>query len=273
MAGRTCLFERESLFTPRFDTHLQVQAYGGSKMGVEKVPKYDIPTKKVDYVFIELDRMKPHEQLVQKELEDFIESVTGSGIFWKPMLLAKIPGTEDYLIVDGHHRWAGLQKLGAKRAPSVILDYFSDDVKVYTWYPAFKGNLEEVLERLREEGLKVIEDPDAEEKAESGEVAFAIVGEKSFVVPGSLEEQKIVSRVLDEMNQEGKIELIYYGLKEDARDDMARGEIDYVFIRKAPTKGEVMELVKRGEMYSPKTTRHVLPFNPDKIDVKLEELF
>ncbi len=73
----------------------------------------------------------------------------------------------------------------------------------------------------------------------------------------------------------GKIELIYYGLKEDAREDMAKGEIDYVFIRKAPpTKEEVMELVKRGEVYSPKTTRHVLPFNPpDKIDVKLEELF
>ncbi|WP_297535184.1 L-serine kinase SerK [Thermococcus sp.] len=242
-------------------------------MGVEKVPKYDIPTVKVDYVFIELDKMKPHEQLVQKELEDFIESVTGSGIFWKPMLLAKIPGTDEYLIVDGHHRWAGLQKLGAKRAPSVILDYFSDDVKVYTWYPAFKGDLNEVIERLKKEGLEVIEDPEAEEKAERGEVAFAIVGEKSFIIPGSLEEQKIVSRVLDEMNQEGRIELIYYGLKEDAREDMAKGEIDYVFIRKAPTKEDVMELVKRGEVFSPKTTRHVLPFNPDKIDVKLEELF
>ncbi len=245
-------------------------------MGVEKVPKYDIPTRKVDYVFIELDKMKPHEQLVQKELEAFIESVTGSGIFWKPMLLAKVPGEDLYLIVDGHHRWAGLQKLGAKRAPpSVILDYFSDDVKVYTWYPAFKGNLEEVIERLKAEGLEVIEDPEAEDKAErGGEIAFALVGERSFAIPGGLEEQKKVSKVLDEMSVEGSIELIYYGLKEDAREDMAKGEIDYVFIRKAPTKEEVMELVRRGEVYSPpKTTRHVLPFNPDKIDVKLEELF
>ncbi len=242
-------------------------------MGVEKVPKYNIPTKKVDYVFIELDRMRPHEQLVQKELEDFIESVTGSGIFWKPMLLAEIPGTGDYLIVDGHHRWAGLQKLGAKKAPSVILDYFSDDVKVYTWYPAFKGDLEAVVERLTKEGLDVVEDPEAEEKAERGEAAFALVGEKSFLIPGGLREQKVVSRVLDEMNQAGEIELIYYGLKEDAREDMAKGEVDYVFIRKAPTKEDVMELVKRGEVFSPKTTRHVLPFNPDRIDVKLEELF
>ena len=242
-------------------------------MGVEKVPKYDIPTVKVDYVFIELDKMKPHEQLVQKELEDFIESVTGSGIFWKPMLLAKVPGEDMYLIVDGHHRWAGLQKLGAKRAPSVILNYFSDDVKVYTWYPAFRGDLDAVIERLKAEGLEVVEDSKAEEKAERGEVAFALVGERSFIIPGALNEQKVVSRVLDEMNQAGEIELIYYGLKEDAREDMARGEVDYVFIRKAPTKDDVMELVKRGEVFSPKTTRHVLPFNPDRIDVKLEELF
>ncbi|WP_297500044.1 L-serine kinase SerK, partial [Thermococcus sp.] len=211
-------------------------------MGVEKVPKYDIPTVKVDYVFIELDKMKPHEQLVQKELEDFIESVTGSGIFWKPMLLAKVPGEDMYLIVDGHHRWAGLQKLGAKRAPSVILNYFSDDVKVYTWYPAFRGDLDAVIERLKAEGLEVVEDSKAEEKAERGEVAFALVGERSFIIPGALNEQKVVSRVLDEMNQAGEIELIYYGLKEDAREDMARGEVDYVFIRKAPTKDDVMEL-------------------------------
>jgi len=193
-------------------------------MGVEKVPKYDIPTIKVDYIFIELDKMKPHEQLVQKELEGFVTSVTGSGIFWKPMLLAKVPGEDMYLIVDGHHRWAGLQKLGAKKAPSVILDYFSDDVKVYTWYPAFKGDLNEVIERLKAEGLEVVEDPSAEEKAERGEVAFAIVGEKSFAIPGALEEQKKVSKVLDEMSVEGGIELIYYGLKEDAREDMAKGE-------------------------------------------------
>ncbi|HHI00107.1 MAG TPA: chromosome partitioning protein ParB [Thermococcus litoralis] len=243
-------------------------------MGVEKVPKYNIPIKKVEYVFIELEKMKPHEQLVQKELEAFIESVTGSGVFWKPMLLAKVPGGDMYLIVDGHHRWAGLEKLGAKKAPSVILDYFSDDVKVYTWYPAFKGELNKVLERLKTEGLEVVEDEEAEEKAERGEIAFALIGkEKSFVIPGALEEQKKVSKVLDEMSVEGEIELIYYGLKEDAREDMDKGEIDYVFIRKAPSKEEVMELVKRGEVYSPKTTRHVLPFIPDKIDVKLEDLF
>lgn len=217
--------------------------------------------------------MKPHEQLVQRELEDFIESVTGSGIFWKPMLLAKIPGTDEYLIVDGHHRWAGLQKLGAKRAPSVILDYFDEGVKVYTWYPAFKGDVNKVIERLKAEGLEVIEDEKAEEKAEKGEIAFALIGEKSFAIPGGLEEQKKVSKVLDEMDQAKEIELVYYGLKEDAKADMEKGEIDYVFIRKAPTKEEVMELVKRGEVFSPKTTRHVLPFIPDKIDVKLEDLF
>ena len=242
-------------------------------MGVEKVPKYNIPVKKVEYVFVDLDKMKPHEQLVQRELEDFIESVTSSGIFWKAMLLAKIPGTDEYLIVDGHHRWAGLQKLGAKRAPSVILDYFAEGVKVYTWYPAFKGSVEKVIERLKAEGLEVIEDPNAEEKAERGEVAFALVGEKSYIIPGGLEEQKKVSKVLDEMDQAKEIELVYYGLKEDAKADMEKGEIDYVFVRKAPTKEEVMELVKRGEVFSPKTTRHVLPFIPDKIDVKLEDLF
>ncbi len=242
-------------------------------MGVEKVPKYDIPVRKVDYVFVDIDRMKPHEQLVQKELEDFVESVTGSGIFWKVMLLARIPGTDDYLIVDGHHRWAGLRELGAKRAPSVILDYFDDGIRVYTWYPAFKGSLDLVIKNLRDFGLDVVEDDEAEDRAERGDVAFAIVGSRKLSVEGGLEEQKVVSKVLDEMNQKHEIELVYYGLKEDAFHDMDSGEIDYVFVRKAPTKKDVIELAKRGEVFSPKTTRHVLPFIPERIDVKLEELF
>ncbi len=242
-------------------------------MGVEKVPKYDIPVRKVDYVFVDIDRMKPHEQLVQKELEDFVESVTGSGIFWKVMLLARIPGTDDYLIVDGHHRWAGLRELGAKRAPSVILDYFDDGIRVYTWYPAFKGSLDLVIKNLRDFGLDVVEDDEAEDRVERGDVAFAIVGSRKLSVEGGLEEQKVVSKVLDEMNQKHEIELVYYGLKEDAFHDMDSGEIDYVFVRKAPTKKDVIELAKRGEVFSPKTTRHVLPFIPERIDVKLEELF
>ncbi|RLF78130.1 chromosome partitioning protein ParB, partial [Thermococci archaeon] len=42
---------------------------------------------------------------------------------------------------------------------------------------------------------------------------------------------------------------------------------------KVPSKEEVMYFAKRNEGYSPKTTSHLLPFIPDKIDVKLEDLF
>ena len=57
--------ERKAFLSPDSISICRFQAHGGLKMGVEKAPQYDIPTVKVDYVFLELDKMKLHEQLVQ----------------------------------------------------------------------------------------------------------------------------------------------------------------------------------------------------------------
>ncbi len=245
---------------------------------IVKIPKYNIPVKHVEPVFIDIDKMLPHEEIVTKRLEDLKKMILDLNAVDMPLIVAPIPGTNKYLIVDGHHRWAALKELGARKAPAIVIDYFDPSVKLYTWYPAFSGELNVFLDELMKNGVKYrecrINDKTLDEE-ELGKYAFIIVGRNGvcIAIEGGIEEQKKVSAILDKLNVNGKIKLAYYGVKEDAFKDMDKGEITYVLLRKIPTKEEVMKIVKEGKVFSPKTTRHVLPYIPAKTYTPLEKCY
>ncbi len=243
---------------------------------IVKIPRYNIPVKRVEPVMIDIDKMLPHEEIVSKRLEDLVKMIRELDAVDMPLIIAPIPGTDKYLIVDGHHRWAALKELGARKAPSIIIDYFDPAVKLYTWYPAFSGDLDTFLEKLRSNGVEYsVCRGDTNDLLMDRDNAFILIGRNGvcIVIHGGLEGQKKVSHILDQLSVEGSIKLAYYGLKEDALEDLKKGEIDYLLLRRIPSKEEVMEIVKRGEVFSPKTTRHVLPYIPDKVYTPLKECY
>jgi len=226
---------------------------------------------------IDLDKMLPHEEIISKRLEDLIAFIKRLNAVDMPLIIAPIPGTDKYLIVDGHHRWAALKELGARKAPSIIINYFDNNVKLYTWYPAFSGDLEIFLKKLKEEGISysTCKAKDVDKLIEERNYAFILIGRGNIciIIYGGIEGQKKVSRILDQLNVKGLVKLAYYGLKEDALRDLEKGEIDYVLLRRIPSKEEVMEIVRKGKVFSPKTTRHVLPFIPGKTYTPLKDCY
>lgn len=241
-----------------------------------KMPKLNIPVKKVEPILVDIDKLLPHEEIVAGRLQNLMEKIKKEGVVDMPIIIAPIPGTDKYLIVDGHHRWAAVKELGYRKIPAIIIDYFDDNVKLGTWYPAIIGDIEEILELIKKEGITIekCELKDLDSLLKSGRYAFIVVGRNGLClgIVGSISEQKVVSKILSKLNMESKVKLAYYGLKEDALRDLEKGEIDYVFLRKEPSKEEVMELAKQRKVYSPKTTRHVLPYIPDMTNTPLELL-
>jgi len=242
-----------------------------------KLPKLDIPVKRVEPVLVDVDKLVPHEEIVTKRLEDVKKMIIDLNAVDMPVIVAPIPGTDKYLIVDGHHRWAALKDLGYRKVPAIIVDYFDPSIKLETWYPAIIGEIEEFLREASGE-LEIVETPitpeEAVEKLEEGGIAFIILSRngKAWIIKGGIEEQKKVSKILNKLNIEGKIKLAYYGLREEALQDLEKGEINYLFLRKPPTKQEVIEIARQGKVYSPKTTRHILPYIPAKTNTPLNQL-
>ena len=241
-----------------------------------KIPKLDIPYKYVEPVLIPVDKLVPHEEIVEGRLKDLIEKIKSENAVDMPIVVARIPGSDKYLIVDGHHRWAALKEMGYKLVPCVVIDYFSDDVRLMTWYPAVIGDISPILEELEREGVEYNEIKCPDRKIDDNLLegnAFIIVGQdKCFEIRGGIEEQKIVSRVLSKLNIENKFILAYYGDLEEALTDLKKGEITYLFIRKNVTKEEVIEMARQNRVYAPKTTRHILPYYPAKTYTPLEKL-
>lgn len=240
-----------------------------------KIPKYDVPAVRLKYVLLDVDTLLPHEEIVTERLNDIVRNIEENNALDMPIIVAPIPSSDKYLIVDGHHRWAALIKLGCKKIPSIIIDYFDPKVKVFTWYPAFSGNPDLLLSKLRESMLSI----------RSCELSIDLVTDKDLTnsaflmfdkrgecvsIEGDVEVQRKVLRILDELSVRDLIRLTWYGLLSDASEDLRKGEIDCVLARRAFNKSEIMDYVRKGGVYPPKTTRHLLPFVPAKDYIKLE---
>jgi len=245
-----------------------------------KIPEYDLPVRRVKPRYIDVDRLLPHEEIVTERLHTMKKFIEKTGVIDLPIIIASIPGTHKYLIVDGHHRWAALRDLGARKVPSIIVDYFSDSVKVFTWYLGVGRDYSEVLRRMKNSGLEiskcffrpeVIGDRMIEK---IGDKAFIIISNRGVCleVHGFIEGQRTVFKLLDRLNAEGFIDLVWYGLLRDALRGLKSGEVDLLFLRRPLRKEEIIRVVMKGEVLPPKTTRHILPYIPAKINIPLESL-
>ena len=241
-----------------------------------KIPKLDIPYKYVEPVLIPVDKLVPHEEIVEGRLDDLIKQFKRDNAVDMPIVVAEIPGSDKYLIVDGHHRWAAVKKMGLRLIPCVVIDYFSDDVKLQTWYPAIIGSIDKFLEEAKREELRIESCRGTRGFDELLEdCAFVIIGRSDrecYRVFGGVEEQKIVSKILSRLNIEGYFTLAYYGDLDEALKDLENGVINYLFLRRSITKEEVMEMARKNQVYAPKTTRHILPYYPAKTYTPLEKL-
>ena len=78
-------------------------------------------------VLIEIRRLKAHEAVNQKKVKELMGQIKRDGHLRNPVVVDR----KSLVILDGHHRVAGLEKLGFKRMPVFLVDYMSDQVKVY----------------------------------------------------------------------------------------------------------------------------------------------
>ncbi|MGC8974919.1 MAG: chromosome partitioning protein ParB, partial [Thermoprotei archaeon] len=63
-----------------------------------KIPKYDIPAVKLEYVLLDAEALLPHEEIVTERLSDVIRSIEDQGALDMPIIVAPIPGSSKYLI-------------------------------------------------------------------------------------------------------------------------------------------------------------------------------
>ena len=76
---------------------------------------------------IDVDLICPHEKIIEKNtstISNFLKSFNEYIILSSILCCSKT-----MVIIDGHHRFFSLKKLGFKKIPVTKIDYFSSDIK------------------------------------------------------------------------------------------------------------------------------------------------
>ncbi len=232
-------------------------------MRVERWTKENKPLRIMRVETVPISKLKLHEAVIKEELDNFCKSLKSKGIFFRPILVDR----KTFVVLDGHHRVEGLKRLGAKMVPAIFIDYFDDEVGLYTWFPIIWHKKEDVIRLLSSIATidyRPLEEAKALVDKKEAELCIISSGDAdAAVVKGDTEE------ILSELSKHFTFEYV------DTLDFVKHILPDkgVLLYRHVPTKEEVIALAESGGVFPPKTTRHHLPYRYQDIRVRLSTLY
>ncbi|MGC8649116.1 MAG: ParB N-terminal domain-containing protein [Candidatus Micrarchaeia archaeon] len=102
------------------------------------------------YTLIRKENLKPHEQYNEQRLDEVLRGIKDKGCVCEPIIV----DNKNYVILDGHHRFESLKRLGANFIPAYLVNYESSKIIVERW-PNAKDSVskKEVIERALSNNL------------------------------------------------------------------------------------------------------------------------
>jgi hypothetical protein len=80
-----------------------------------------------------------HEHADSKRVARLEARLQRDGLLKNPPIVAPIPGTGRYVVLDGANRVSALTAMGSPHVLAQVVDYKSDDVQLHTWYHLITG--------------------------------------------------------------------------------------------------------------------------------------
>jgi len=96
---------------------------------------------------VAINRLKTHEAVSQTHGRQVLRQLVRAKCFTKPILVDKRTG----MIIDGHHRAYLIKKLGYKKIPALLLDYFSRQITVTSRRPEYKVDKKSIIARAKQQ--------------------------------------------------------------------------------------------------------------------------
>ncbi|QOJ79332.1 ParB N-terminal domain-containing protein [Infirmifilum lucidum] len=87
--------------------------------------------------------IKPHEMYIEERVRAIMEDMTGRGVLIKPVVVER----GEFVLLDGHHRFEALKRLGISIIPAVLVDYWDPRIVVKSWVNGATCSKQEVIRR------------------------------------------------------------------------------------------------------------------------------
>lgn len=78
---------------------------------------------------VRLDQLREHEQHIPEHLEELLQEILRDGVLKRPILVDE----RTMIIIDGHHRYNCMKRLGKRYIPAYLIDYMREEIVVEPW--------------------------------------------------------------------------------------------------------------------------------------------
>ncbi|KUO40169.1 MAG: hypothetical protein APZ16_07080 [Candidatus Hadarchaeum yellowstonense] len=216
-----------------------------------------------------------HEEIIPRMLDQLILDIKQNNEVRNPLIVDR----NTSVVLDGMHRVAALQRLGCRYLPVCLVDYSSPRIQVGCWYRVIQDWVSDsfLLEIFRSLGLSI--EPSSFEAAlkelEARKATAALFTMKSCYLVRApktdiVESYRWIKRF--EAAAEGEGLHISYEMEHDAEWQVRSGKAPAALLVPRTTKEEVVQTALSGEVFTHKTTRHILPARPVNVNVPLSWL-
>ncbi|WP_455278743.1 hypothetical protein [[Eubacterium] cellulosolvens] len=203
---------------------------------------------------IDIDLLRPHEQIDPIRLEKIKRQLIRDGIQREPII---IEGNH-LIVLDGHHRIRALKELGYSKVVAHKINYSQGDLILKTWYPVIKGSKKELQSTLH----------DHITSSDSKQILLRcprlIMYDKEHQLKN--DRKTIMDSIL------GKFGIKYVRNEEKARELARHDNFAGSIIFESIEKEDVIKAALSGSILPPKTTQHIIPCRPEKCFIPLEKL-
>jgi hypothetical protein len=97
--------------------------------------------------FVSARRLRIHEEVDPGHVGFLEQSIRRDGVLYEPIWVARLDGFD--VILNGHHRFHALVRLGARKIPAFVFDYGDSVIKLDRWGEGPPVTKEEVVRRAR----------------------------------------------------------------------------------------------------------------------------
>ena len=145
--------------------------------------------------------LKDHEHINENYLVELTRKIKEDKELKIPVVVDK----HSNVVLDGHHRFYALQRLGCKRIPAFVVDYYNPDIKLNCWnhYVKTEEEREEVFDCLKTHDFltSTVENENVMKTLlESGQAILGIAvrnGDKHFFIVQSEDKEKTFEDALN----------------------------------------------------------------------------
>jgi len=237
------------------------------------LPDHTIFTLKIS--ILKLTDLYPHEMVVPHLLEKLVKEIKRSSILMNPIIVDE----RTRVILDGMHRYYALRELGYEYIVACLVRYEDPHIKVRNWYREIwlEGPIDDMVSKISQEYCteKCNIDVAMEELNSKNAIAAIMLKQRKSAILILPEETLSIKALYDEVYRLERILTTTFRAKITYQADaLALRESGANAIMATPpiAKKDVVEVALRGEVFPPKTTRHIIPARPLFVNVPLKLL-